>query len=291
VQEKSATDEFFCTDYTPFGAVAKVWNNPDQTQRETYRHGYQGQYAEQDTTTGWNAFQLRMYDPLIGRWLSTDPERQFSSPYNGMGNNPISGIDPTGGKMFDWFDIDGEIVWIDVTGDFTEYDGTFRQSLGTDLIVATHARDALGNEAINGAGLALFKGSVSTAGPISSINGNTVPAIFDGSNFSTLAEGLYAADFAPRTSYPNEMAVFIQRLDRQSIVLPTTTGGTMQEIFLHKGNWNAETLISNQGEGPQYSQGCQTTGCGPGAQTSHTVFMNAVGRNFHGTYYLRSNPN
>lgn len=85
------------TDYYPFGAVAKVWNNPDQTQQEKYRHGYQGEYSEMDSTTGWNAFQLRMYDPLIGRWLQMDPERQFASPYNGMGNNPLSGTDPTGG--------------------------------------------------------------------------------------------------------------------------------------------------------------------------------------------------
>ncbi|WP_421762850.1 RHS repeat-associated core domain-containing protein [Ekhidna sp.] len=85
------------TDYYPFGAVAKVWQNPEQTQQEPYRHGYQGQYAEQDTTTGWNAFQLRMFDPLIGRWLQVDPYRQFSSSYIGMGNNPIKYTDPDGG--------------------------------------------------------------------------------------------------------------------------------------------------------------------------------------------------
>lgn len=91
------------TDYYPFGAVAKVWNNPEQTQRETYRHGYQGEYSEMDTTTGWNSFELRMYDPLIGRWLQVDPARQFSSPYNGMGNNPVSGVDPDGAYFFGLF--------------------------------------------------------------------------------------------------------------------------------------------------------------------------------------------
>lgn len=85
------------SDYYPFGAVAKVWNNPEQTQQEKYRHGYQGQYSEQDSTTGWNAFELRMYDPLIGRWLQVDPARQYASSYVGMGNNPISGVDPDGG--------------------------------------------------------------------------------------------------------------------------------------------------------------------------------------------------
>ncbi|SNS69432.1 RHS repeat-associated core domain-containing protein [Ekhidna lutea] len=85
------------TDYYPFGAVAKVWNNPDQTQQETYRFGYQGAYSEADSTTGWNAFELRMYDPLIGRWLQVDPMRQHSSPYLAMGNNPMKRVDPDGG--------------------------------------------------------------------------------------------------------------------------------------------------------------------------------------------------
>lgn len=30
------------------------------------------------------------------RWFSVDPKRQYSSPYIGMGNNPISGVDPDG---------------------------------------------------------------------------------------------------------------------------------------------------------------------------------------------------
>ncbi|MEQ9404087.1 MAG: RHS repeat-associated core domain-containing protein [Cyclobacteriaceae bacterium] len=89
------------TDYYPFGAVAKVWNNPDQTQQEKYRHGYQGEYSEMDTTTGWNSFELRMYDPLIGRWLQVDPMGQYASSYNGMGNNPMNGVDPDGGFVCD----------------------------------------------------------------------------------------------------------------------------------------------------------------------------------------------
>ena len=29
-----------------------------------YRYGYQGQFAEEDEETGWNSFELRMYDPF-----------------------------------------------------------------------------------------------------------------------------------------------------------------------------------------------------------------------------------
>ena len=62
-----------------------------------YRHGYQGQYAEQDPETGYESFELRLYNSRIGRWTSYDPYGQFSSPYVGMGNNPVSGVDPDGG--------------------------------------------------------------------------------------------------------------------------------------------------------------------------------------------------
>ena len=42
-------------------------------------------------------FPLRPYDPATGRWVTVDPYDQFDSPYVGMGNDPISGIDPDGG--------------------------------------------------------------------------------------------------------------------------------------------------------------------------------------------------
>lgn len=61
---------------------------------EGYRYAYQGQ--EKDPETGKEAFELRLWDSRIGRWLTTDPYGQFS-PYLGMGNNPISQIDPDGG--------------------------------------------------------------------------------------------------------------------------------------------------------------------------------------------------
>ncbi|MGJ1409067.1 RHS repeat-associated core domain-containing protein [Sphingobacterium thalpophilum] len=61
------------------------------------RYGYQELYAEKDKETGWNSFELRNYDPAVGRWLTVDPMGQYVSPYVGMGNNPVSLFDPTGG--------------------------------------------------------------------------------------------------------------------------------------------------------------------------------------------------
>ncbi|MFW5700873.1 MAG: RHS repeat-associated core domain-containing protein [Cyclobacteriaceae bacterium] len=80
-------------DYYPFGLsiVERSYEKQD------YRYDYQGQYAEKDDETGYNAFQLRMYDARIGRWISPDPYGQFFSAYVAMGNNPIIMIDPTGG--------------------------------------------------------------------------------------------------------------------------------------------------------------------------------------------------
>jgi len=80
------------SDYYPFGLEI----NDRRITREKHRFGYQGQFAEKDEETGWNHFEVRNYDPIIGRWFSIDPKRQFYSPYIGMGNNPINGFDSDG---------------------------------------------------------------------------------------------------------------------------------------------------------------------------------------------------
>lgn len=95
----SALNVLSTRDYYPYGSVAKEWVNEDFDDR--YRFQYQGQFAEMDTVTGWNHFELREWDGRIARWMATDPYGQFASPYNGMGNNPMSGVDPDGG----WFGI------------------------------------------------------------------------------------------------------------------------------------------------------------------------------------------
>ncbi|MEM9326578.1 MAG: fibronectin type III domain-containing protein [Bacteroidota bacterium] len=77
-------------DYYPFGLVMQQQGQPS-------RYGYQGDFAEADPETGWNHFQLRQYDPVIGRWMVPDPYKQYNSPYLGMGNNPVNAVDPDGG--------------------------------------------------------------------------------------------------------------------------------------------------------------------------------------------------
>ncbi|MDC1265232.1 RHS repeat-associated core domain-containing protein, partial [Flavobacteriaceae bacterium] len=79
------------TDYYPFGMPM-----PNRNIEGNYRYKFQGQ--EKDPETGKEAFELRLWDGRIGRWLTVDPAGQYSSPYLGMGNNPITRIDPDGGK-------------------------------------------------------------------------------------------------------------------------------------------------------------------------------------------------
>lgn len=58
---------------------------------------YQGDFSEFDEDIGWNQFDLRAYDPQVGRFVQADPFHQFPSPYTDMGNDPINLIDPSGG--------------------------------------------------------------------------------------------------------------------------------------------------------------------------------------------------
>lgn len=83
-------DVLYYADYYPYGMEVRSAGVDS-------RYGYQGLYAEKDKETGWSSFELRNYDAAIGRWLTIDPMGQYVSPYVGMGNNPVSGVDPTGG--------------------------------------------------------------------------------------------------------------------------------------------------------------------------------------------------
>jgi RHS repeat-associated protein len=83
------------TDYFPFGMeMPGRRHNPDN-----YRFGYQGQFAEKDQETGYNQFELRLYDARIGRFPNPDPYRQYWSSYMAMGNNPVNGLDPDGREV------------------------------------------------------------------------------------------------------------------------------------------------------------------------------------------------
>ncbi|GIL24267.1 MAG: hypothetical protein BroJett042_27800 [Bacteroidota bacterium] len=83
------------SDYYAWGSTMREQRTPENP---TYKFGYQGEFSEKDLETGWNHFELREYDPIIGRWLVPDPMRQYWSPYAAYGNNPVNIVDPRGGE-------------------------------------------------------------------------------------------------------------------------------------------------------------------------------------------------
>jgi RHS repeat-associated protein len=98
---------------------------------QPYRYAYQGQ--EIDPETGKEAFQLRLWDSRIGRWLTTDPKGQYDSPYVGMGNDPINGIDSDGGWKTKWSQF---FAWVGngFKGTrFTSDTGTGNNKFGIDI--------------------------------------------------------------------------------------------------------------------------------------------------------------
>ena len=79
-------------DYYPHGSIIP---GRSYSSGAPYRCDYQG--IEKDGETGFNNFDLRMYDARLGRWFNPDPMQQYFSAYLSMGNNPVSFIDPSGG--------------------------------------------------------------------------------------------------------------------------------------------------------------------------------------------------
>ena len=114
------------TDLYPFGLAMAG----RELERIKWRYGYQGDFAEEDEETGWNSFELRMYDAVIVRWTTIDPKRQHFSPYLSMGNNPISKLDADGGDDYH-FDKNGNY-----TGQITERSWLFELFFGHRGIVA-----------------------------------------------------------------------------------------------------------------------------------------------------------
>lgn len=86
-------------DYYPFGLKMAGISSAAMPVM-TNKYLYQAPYSEFEAATGYNEFDLRHYDPQLGRWIAADPDDQFPGPYTGMGNNPINSVDRDGGWSF-----------------------------------------------------------------------------------------------------------------------------------------------------------------------------------------------
>ena len=90
--------------YYAYGlAMAGVGSLPSAAD---HHYLYQGKELENDFDLAWHdgaayRFHARAFDAQrgghpLGRWHVHDPAYQFASPYVGMGNNPVMGVDPDG---------------------------------------------------------------------------------------------------------------------------------------------------------------------------------------------------
>ncbi len=75
--------------------------------------GYQGSFSEEvsEFELNYNEYDLRTYDPQIGRWTGIDPYDEFPSPYIGMGNDPVGNVDPEGGSIFSPLSLSESAWW------------------------------------------------------------------------------------------------------------------------------------------------------------------------------------
>ncbi len=93
-------DVVFATDYYPFGSPMS-WSTPDSSGGRMnsgvgYRYGFNNQEKEPELGD-YYAFEYRIHDARLGRFLSVDPLVKVTMhTYSAFNNNPIRYNDPTG---------------------------------------------------------------------------------------------------------------------------------------------------------------------------------------------------
>lgn len=97
------------TEYYPFGYTLR---HIDFGCTHPNYHLYGNKELQDETVAGrslqWYDFEARMYDPIIGRFLSTDPlanDAPAWTPYNAMWDNPLRFVDPTGTWSMDHIEV------------------------------------------------------------------------------------------------------------------------------------------------------------------------------------------
>jgi RHS repeat-associated protein len=88
------------THYYPIGLAMAGISDRAWNKGPNYFHFQSKEMQDQEWNDGSGLeeydFGAREYDPQLGRWPSQDPLQQFASPYAGMGNNWMAGVDRNG---------------------------------------------------------------------------------------------------------------------------------------------------------------------------------------------------
>ncbi len=102
-------------DYYPFGLTYNSYTRENATPQD---YKYNGKEEQTELGLGWLDYGARMYDPLISRWLVTDPlsEKYFMvSPYVYVANSPNILTDPDGREISFSYQYDNNGMLIGVT--------------------------------------------------------------------------------------------------------------------------------------------------------------------------------
>jgi len=136
-----------CGKYTPI-------QGPVVVRTGRYRFGFNGQELDNEVTgvTGSHlAFEYRIHDARIGRFLSVDPHADNypnASPYCYVENNPIMRIDPDGR---DWYQAEsGAVIWqkgddsgVEINGEkFNNIGTTYSQNIGNGVTIGYTQNEA-----------------------------------------------------------------------------------------------------------------------------------------------------
>jgi RHS repeat-associated protein len=185
--------------YYPYGLkIAALSSKAFDAPKNLYL--YQGDYAEFDEESGYNEFELRNYDPQIGRFIQADPFEEFPSLYTGMGNDPVNNVDPSGGSILSG-----------ITGVSNIFFNTAVASIGGAMVggivgMFNGDENAWKKGAAIGAGLGLLDGVGSGIYNQLSNLGTTLPTV-GGSVLSVLASPTTVplSPTAPPGTQPNSM--------------------------------------------------------------------------------------
>ena len=142
--------------YTPFGVQEPV--KAGEPDKDLTLYGYTGQ----EEIKSFNLIHMggRLYDPLIGRFLSPDPTVQYPenpqdlNRYSYCMNNPINRLDPNGYGFFDFLSSVFDSVGNLIDGLFEH--GGFQQAMGLAFGAAALA---VGNFWVSAAIMTSFSGA------------------------------------------------------------------------------------------------------------------------------------